>query len=1019
MTPQIALDLSLDGITVLSRAPEGAWWREGTVRLDRDDMVARLSALRDVAVARVGEDFTSILILPDSQLLYTSLERDDRRPEETIRSLLKGRTPYPVEDLTFDYIQRGDRLQVAVVALETLLEAETFAADYGFRPVAVVANPSDPAYPGIPNFGRTGLATEILGSASLDLDLTDGFKINKAPPLETAAPAPPLTVVPEPPAEEQPPEQPEAPADDTPVFTARKRAPITTAPPEGPARKTAAPAPTPVEAKEPAASPSAKDTKPVGDPPLVSPGFTSRRTSKPDDTLAPAPSGERLARVVPRLTPPGAADTKRAKPPAAPPTPAKPKPRKAKPAKAKTPKDPPPFTATPVPGETPAPRRPVGPAAPVSPPAEVADPEVLAQATSAVTPASPQPEVSADPEVSPGKPRVLPKLAKTIPAGRLGVIAARLKAAQAQAKAKSEPTEEDLARQAEAQALALPGLAREQAAAPPKSSAKLGLTLTLGLLATLVLVGLGSFLLGLGRSDAPSANLEDAAPDQVVAEAETIAPEETVQAPATIEVPAAVDTQAPVSDEAAEVDLALLLPQSDAAEAAGPEILGPAPSSAPVPILGRAPEAAPPGFAPGPQSEDQLLPEIVPDLAQAPALDAAPNADTTPAVFTEAFEADGLFTAPEVIAPPAIEASADDVVVAAIDPDLAAGDPVLLPAALPSTDAPAAQINPPPAAEAGNRDAALGLVTATPEGTLAPGGFTVVLGRPVVVPLPRPGGETEATDDVALDAQADGAETDAPAALTPEEEAAQQVLRRTRPVQRPDDAAELFERAQNNGVLIAELRRTRPTERPASVIAAATAAAAAIAAAEEASAAVTAAQQAAAASLANSEVEAATAAAAAATTEAPTEEADTGPVSELALGASERPRTRPRSVEREAARIVTARRERAAAATEAAASTSTPPARTVDRGQQTTRSAGGSVARAATERNVLRLNRINLIGVYGRPDARRALVRLANGRYVKVEVGDRLDRGRVTAIGDGQLSYQRGGRNVVLRLPRA
>ncbi|MEM7711056.1 MAG: hypothetical protein AAF264_09985, partial [Pseudomonadota bacterium] len=101
MTPQIALDLSLDGITVLSRVPDGdgdgapgTWWREGVVRLDGPDLPQALARLRDRAVDRAGPDFTSILILPDSQLLYTSLERDDRRPRDTIRALLRGRTPY-------------------------------------------------------------------------------------------------------------------------------------------------------------------------------------------------------------------------------------------------------------------------------------------------------------------------------------------------------------------------------------------------------------------------------------------------------------------------------------------------------------------------------------------------------------------------------------------------------------------------------------------------------------------------------------------------------------------------------------------------------------------------------------------------------------------------------------------------------------------------------------------------------------------------------------------------------------
>ena len=76
------------------------------------------------------------------------------------------------------------------------------------------------------------------------------------------------------------------------------------------------------------------------------------------------------------------------------------------------------------------------------------------------------------------------------------------------------------------------------------------------------------------------------------------------------------------------------------------------------------------------------------------------------------------------------------------------------------------------------------------------------------------------------------------------------------------------------------------------------------------------------------------------------------------------------------------------------------------------------MARAATQSNAIHLREINLIGIYGRPTDRRALVRMSNGRYVKVKVGDRLDRGRVTAIGESELSYQKRGRNIVLRMPR-
>lgn len=77
------------------------------------------------------------------------------------------------------------------------------------------------------------------------------------------------------------------------------------------------------------------------------------------------------------------------------------------------------------------------------------------------------------------------------------------------------------------------------------------------------------------------------------------------------------------------------------------------------------------------------------------------------------------------------------------------------------------------------------------------------------------------------------------------------------------------------------------------------------------------------------------------------------------------------------------------------------------------------VAQSATVRNAINLNKISLIGVYGTPAQRRALVRLPNGKYKKVKVGDQLDGGRVAAIGDAELRYTKSGRNVSLKMPRS
>jgi hypothetical protein len=76
-----------------------------------------------------------------------------------------------------------------------------------------------------------------------------------------------------------------------------------------------------------------------------------------------------------------------------------------------------------------------------------------------------------------------------------------------------------------------------------------------------------------------------------------------------------------------------------------------------------------------------------------------------------------------------------------------------------------------------------------------------------------------------------------------------------------------------------------------------------------------------------------------------------------------------------------------------------------------------SVAQAATFADAMALREINLIGVYGQPSARRALVRLGNGRYLRVGVGDSLDGGQVTAIGDYALNYVKRGRTEVLVIP--
>ena len=187
-----------------------------------------------------------------------------------------------------------------------------------------------------------------------------------------------------------------------------------------------------------------------------------------------------------------------------------------------------------------------------------------------------------------------------------------------------------------------------------------------------------------------------------------------------------------------------------------------------------------------------------------------------------------------------------------------------------------------------------------------------------------------------------------------------------RPRLRPDDLVEQTERSQLGGLTLSELSGVRPQIRP--------------------------------------EVE---------KTE---EEADQTPTAQ-AVQASITPRQRPVNMAQLVAAAQNAQQRssqsQVAAAATAAAATRTVAATTVTPRVPST----ASVSRAATVNNAINLRRVNLIGVYGTSANRRALVRLPNGRYRKVEVGDRLDGGRISAIGESELRYQKGGRNVVLRIP--
>lgn len=164
MKPRFALDLSHEAVSLLERAA-GGWVRIGRALLDDPSLGDQLAGMRALAQVRAPEGFISKLILPNSQILYFELDApgaDQAARRARIQEALVGRTPYAVEDLVFDFSRQGDHLKVAVVARETLEEAEGFAEAYGFRPAGFVAIPEASHFAGEPFFGLTSVASLYL-----------------------------------------------------------------------------------------------------------------------------------------------------------------------------------------------------------------------------------------------------------------------------------------------------------------------------------------------------------------------------------------------------------------------------------------------------------------------------------------------------------------------------------------------------------------------------------------------------------------------------------------------------------------------------------------------------------------------------------------------------------------------------------------------------------------------------------------------------------------------------------------
>ncbi len=166
-TAAFAMSFTHEEVVLEKRDPEG-WRRLGSVRFTRGDLSQQLGSLRerDGTEADQAGGPDTLLVIPDDQILYTTLTvPPGPEPALAVARALEGLTPYEVADLAFAFAPAGedqaDSLRIAAVARRTLEEAEQFALSQGFRPTGFIARPGDDRFPGQPDFGPSATVRDL------------------------------------------------------------------------------------------------------------------------------------------------------------------------------------------------------------------------------------------------------------------------------------------------------------------------------------------------------------------------------------------------------------------------------------------------------------------------------------------------------------------------------------------------------------------------------------------------------------------------------------------------------------------------------------------------------------------------------------------------------------------------------------------------------------------------------------------------------------------------------------------
>ncbi len=971
MKPKFALDLTSDKIGLLHRAPKG-WLAIGEVAFDAPDLTEALDYLRKTALGLSPTGIATKIVIPNGQILYTEINAPGPSREEKRKQImagLEGRTPYAVEDLVFDWSGKGATVKVAVVARETLDEAEAFATEHRFNPVSFVAIPETGEFVGEPWFGPTGAADAILAPGeAVDRDREAIVLLHRDLPRTEPLPEKEPVSAPAPAAQAQPAAETDEP------LPGLEEAMSAELPP-------ADPTPDTDRVPEPDFADASVDAPEIEELLAAEEAVLARREATVSTRVEGDADEAPFAHVTDTGLFPDAAEDRRPAPPASvldddelPPAP----PSAAMLA----------FAS----------RRAAasGAAAETAPQAFGKPVENLPPLSAEAGAARPAPNGAAP--ALPG--------AKPLPAGLARTGAAKAPAGLVTApslpggrkpKGKGGPLPEAAgatSRPAMAPAKTLTKPGGTFGAKPQRGRPRfLGLILTGLLLLFLALVAAWSsfYLASTTQSPDGTATVDATVPDiedEMLADLQD--PEAGTDPLPEGEGSASAAAQAQIGDGTVSEDaiaetVAESVAETRAATAVEPLAEAAAETVAEAPV------------APEPNVE----PAVEPAAETVAAAEPAPEPAPTTAVSTD------------VAGVAALANDQDEIFLAATDTPPPALDALALPAPEARADTlPDAQM-PPPAFGTVYRFDSQGLLMPTPEGILSPEGVMLIAGKPPILPPSRSETASAAASAAtviaapAVDAAAaavEGTET-ATAPLPPADPA----LQGFRPLPRPEGLVPAAE-AQDDAALVAataaEFAGLRPLARPATVLAAAAAARPATAPED---------LGAQGASL-NAQNEAALSAAAAAEAANPS-----------VVAISRRPAARPGDLSRAVeAAVAAAVREPAPVEVAAAAPQAEAKPEELDELDEPEVASAApriptkaNVAKQATFANAINLSKINLIGVYGSQSKRHALIRQSNGRYKKVTVGDRIDGGTIQAITENEVRYQKGGRLIALKMPKA